>query len=138
VVVEQALGDVEQLGPGDPEALDGGQQGAEVVVGRLVGADVLGGDDGLEAAAEAPVAGGEAVAVDVGHDQQPVPGGQGGQGVGRVGKAGQSGIDAPSRPAQASSTGRPSVSPVRRKAVASTSGEGAVGRSRSTAASWPA
>ena len=66
------------------EAGERGVEGAEVVFGGLVGADVLGGDDGGEVAAQPLVAAGEAGPVHVGEDDQLVVLGQPGQCVGGV------------------------------------------------------
>ena len=84
--MEHALGDVQELVALDAELADRRQQGPEVVVGGLVRPDVLGRDDRREAAMQLGVAGGEAVAVHVGHDDQQVVLGQAGEGVARVGE----------------------------------------------------
>src|SRR6185437_4137243 len=52
--------------------------------GRLVAADVLGGDDGGEVTTQLPIAAGETVPVHVGHDDQLVMPGQSGQRLGRI------------------------------------------------------
>ena len=72
VVVEEALGDVEQVGAAYAELGESIVQSAEVVLGRLVGTDVLRGDDGGEVAVQLLVALGEAVAMYVGEDDQGV------------------------------------------------------------------
>jgi len=86
VIVEQALGHVQQLGAVDAELGKRGVEDAEVVLGGLVGADVLGGDDGGEVAVQPLVAGGEASAVHVGQDDQLVVLAQSGQSVCGVGE----------------------------------------------------
>ena len=58
--MEQALRDVQQRAALDAELGERGVERAEVVLGRLVGADVLGGDDRGEVAAQPLVAAGEA------------------------------------------------------------------------------
>src|SRR5579875_1813539 len=85
VVVVKALRHVQQPGAADPKAPERFVQGAEVVLGGLVGAGVLGGDDGGEVAVKLPVAGREAGAVHVGQDDQLVVPAQPGQGVSGVG-----------------------------------------------------
>jgi hypothetical protein len=86
VIVEQALRDMQQPTAIHAEAGERGVEGAEVFFGGLVGADVLGGDDGGEVAAQPLVAGGEAGPVDVGEDDQLVVLGQPGQRIGGVGE----------------------------------------------------
>jgi hypothetical protein len=60
VVVEQALRDVQQVGAGQPEVGQRAGEGTEVILGGLVDADVLGGDDDGEITAQPPIAAGEA------------------------------------------------------------------------------
>ena len=71
VVVEEALGDVQDALPGQAEALD---RELEVAVGGLVGARLLGGDDDVELDAEPPPRGLEEVVVAVRHDREPEAG----------------------------------------------------------------
>src|ERR1022692_1704109 len=70
VVVEQALGDVQELAFGDAEPPCLGQQRIEVPGRGLVGADVLGRQDTVEGHCEQLVAAGERCPVDVGQDNQ--------------------------------------------------------------------
>jgi hypothetical protein len=67
---------MKQLRPVHAKLGEGGVECAEVVLGGLVSADVLGGDDGCEVTVEPLVAAREAVAVHVGQDDQLVVLGQ--------------------------------------------------------------
>jgi hypothetical protein len=97
-------------------------EGTEVILGGLVGADVLGGNDGGEKIAQPSVAAGEAVPVHVGEDDQLVVLGSRARASAESGNAGQSGTELPGRCAHSPVTGRWSLSPVRRKTAARTSG----------------
>ena len=57
MIVEETLRDMQQLGACDAEIGKRRVEGAEVVLGRLVGPDVLGGDDCREVAAQLEIAG---------------------------------------------------------------------------------
>ena len=70
--MEEALRDVQQLGPLDAELGKRAVQRPEVVLGRLVRPHVLGRDDGREVTSQLPVAAGEPVAVHVRQDDQLV------------------------------------------------------------------
>ena len=70
MVVEQALGDVQDPLARQPDPLEGD---VEVALVRLVGADLLGGDDPVEGDAEPPGGRGEQVVVAVGDDAEPEP-----------------------------------------------------------------
>src|SRR4029450_9951089 len=83
VVVVQALGDVQHLVLGDAHLGQLSQGEPEVVGGRLVGAGVVGGDDGVKGHAELGVAVAEGGAGDVGGEHQlvvPLGGGEGPRG----------------------------------------------------------
>ncbi len=72
MVVEEALGDVQQLLARDAHLVDFREQRLEVARVRLVGADVLGGQDRVELNSQPPVAAGEGLPVDVREDDQLV------------------------------------------------------------------
>src|SRR5664280_1472687 len=72
VVVEQALRHVQQLPLADPEPGEFAGQRLEVAGGRLVGADVLRGEDAGEGDAQTLVRAGEAGPVHVGQDDELV------------------------------------------------------------------
>ena len=84
VVVEQALGHVQQAVRGDAEVDDCRGERLEVPRRRLVRPDVLRGDDAVERHAQPLVAAREAGPVDVRHDDQPVALGERGQRSRRV------------------------------------------------------
>jgi hypothetical protein len=68
--MEQALGDVQQPGFSDPQSGRLVQQHGEVAIRRLVGTDVLSGQDHVEDNAQTPVAGHERLPIDVREDYQ--------------------------------------------------------------------
>ena len=82
MVVEQRLRHVQEALARNPEFGEGVVERLEVVESRFVRLHVLGGDDLVELDAEARVATGEAVAMDIGHDDQGVVLGQCREGLG--------------------------------------------------------
>ncbi len=136
VVVVQRLRDVEQLVLGDADRADRVEQGGEVLRARLVGADVLGGDDEVELDAEPLVARGERRPVDVGEDDQLEALLQPGKSLGRVGEGGPRSDRAPERcPLGVGRLRRRGARRCGRASSRGRRGSSAVGCSRSTSVS---
>src|SRR5262249_40469078 len=74
--------------PGAHELEEHAVERTEVVLSGLVGADVLGSDDGGEGAVEGPVAAGKSVTMYVGQDDQLIMTCKPGERIGGVGKSG--------------------------------------------------
>src|SRR6476661_11133231 len=70
VIVEERLGDVDQVVLADPDRADLGEEAVEVALCRLVGADVLGGDDQIEVDAEFGITLRKRGAIDIREDDQ--------------------------------------------------------------------
>src|SRR5699024_7538975 len=69
MVVEERLGNMEKSAS-LPDLFDPSGKGIEIRGVRLVGADIFGGDDLIELDTESAIAGGKAVAVDIGEDDE--------------------------------------------------------------------
>ena len=88
MIVVEALRDVHQLAAVDAELAERTVEGSEVVLTRLVAADILRGDDCGKVALEPAIAGRETIPVDIGHDDELVVPSERAEGVCRVGKRG--------------------------------------------------